>query len=381
MSYLYNVNSLPVGGDLSTGTVIPTGTGATSRTLRARIGDVIYAADFGVQANGSSDDTTAWTNAFNAAVGTTKYVVMAPAGVSIISTITIPVGVTLVGVAPPCSYPHASPITTALGSVLKKTSGSNSAVLTAASNGAQENRGCGMMNMTLIGDGTHHGVTLGLGIPFHFRNCVFINCNAAIEGNTNASGGFPSPFVQNCQFALNAIGIWNVGDARIEGCGFNGNSTNGMQFDAGAQDNIISGCRIEFNQQGMQVGACEDMMICHNEFDSNTSNGLVMNGALSSVISSNIFRSQTSSMTGTHLSLTGCTDVTVIGNTTRMWAGQTSPTFSVVLATNNSVVMFGNSWRGHTGSTAVSGSANTNGNQLANVTSASPLNIGMSNLI
>src|SRR5882672_6874764 len=199
MSYLYNVNNQPVTGDISTATTIPTGTGATARSLRAHFGDVIYAADFGVLANNSTDDTAAWANAFSAATGTTKYTVIAPAGVSLISTITIPTGVTLRGAARNNSYVFTSTPTTLLGSVLKKTSGSNSAILTSTSTvGSNDDRGTGMVDMAVIGDGTHHGVTLALGIPFYFTNCTFTGCNAAIEGNTTASGGFATAVIDGC---------------------------------------------------------------------------------------------------------------------------------------------------------------------------------------
>ena len=183
--------------------------------MRARFGDVIWATDFGVLANGSSNDTAAWGNAFTAATGTGKYIVMAPAGVSIITTITIPTGVTVMGVARTNSYLGAAP-TTLLGTVFKSTGASNSAILTSTATVSLDDRGTGLINCSLIGDGTHHGCTLANGIPFYFYGCTFTHCNAGIEGNTtNVGAGFATIFVDNCSFAYNTIGVWNVGDSRI----------------------------------------------------------------------------------------------------------------------------------------------------------------------
>jgi hypothetical protein len=352
MSYLYNIPSLPLSGDASLATQVPTGTGATARTMRARFGDVIWAADFGVTANGSTNDTTAWGNAFTAATGSGKYIVMAPAGVSIISSITIPTGVTLVGAAPTNSYLGGT-VTTLLGSVLKKTSGTSAAITMSATSVASDNRGGGLANIALIGDGTHDGVLCAAAIPFIFDRCIFTSCNSAINGQ------YATIFVANCTFSYNSLGIWNVTDSRITHSGFNGN-TNGIQLDSGANDNIISHCKIEFNSgNGIQVDTTEDNVISANIVDSNGASNIRWTNNRNGVINGNIMRNFADqvTMSGNHLYLSGNTETAVSGNSTKFDATTgTTPVNAVGGGANTSIIMIGNSWRGHSGSTAINAS-------------------------
>lgn len=351
MSYLYNASSVPVSGDISLATSIPTGTGATARTLRAHFTDMIFAADYGVQANGTTDDTTAWTNAFNAAAGSNKYIVMAPPGVSVISSITIPVGITLMG-SPTNSY-QGNSVTTLLGSVLKKTSGTSPAITMSASTVGNDNRGCGMSNIALIGDGTHDGVLVAAAIPFFFNHCHFTGCNSAINGQ------YGTIFVDHCTFAYNTLGIWNTTDSRITNCGFNGN-TNAIQFDSGANDNIVSHNKIEFNTgNGIQVDTTEDNVLSCNVIDSNTASNIRWTNNRNGVINGNVLRNFADfvTMTGNHLFLSGNTDTVVVGNSTKFDATTgTTPVNAVGGGANTSVIMVGNTWRGHSGSTAINAS-------------------------
>jgi hypothetical protein len=217
-----------------------------------------------------------------------------------------------------------------------------------------------MVDMAIIGDSTHHGVTLALGIPFYFRDCVFTQCNAGIEGNTFASGGFPTAVIEGCVFAANTLGVWNVGDSRIQNCFINGNSSHGIQLDSGAQDNIITHNKIEFNGgNGVVADSTEDNVISNNIIDSNGASNIRWTNNRNGVICGNTIRNFADqvTMSGNHLFLSGNTDTAVIGNSTKFGATTgTTPVNAVGGGANTSVIMFGNSWRGHSGSTAINAS-------------------------
>ena len=320
----YNFLTKPVFDD-SLATVIQTGSGAVARSMRTHANDYVYAADYGVVANGNTDDTAAWGNVFTAAAASGIRTIIAPPGVSIVSTITQPLGTTIIGVKNN-GYFNAS-VTPSNGSFIKSTTSTTCVVLTTTAYASNEWQGTGMIDMGIIGTGSMMGVTLANGIPFWFRGCTFIGCNAAVEGNTtNTGGGYATAYIDNCMFAYNAIGVWNMTDGRVTNSTLNGNGV-GIQMDTGGNANTFANNKIEFNtSRGIQSESSELNLIHGNNFDSNGPYSVYYTGCNSGAISGNVFTNQTFNTMTAHMYISGNTSLSITGNSTEMSSGGTTPT-------------------------------------------------------
>lgn len=84
-------------GDATSVSFIQSGTGAVTRTAQAKMRDVICVLDFGATGDGSTDDTTAFSNALTAASGKALYVPDPSTGYRITSTLTVPDNTTIYG--------------------------------------------------------------------------------------------------------------------------------------------------------------------------------------------------------------------------------------------------------------------------------------------
>jgi hypothetical protein len=150
----------------------PAGTSAVVRTVSSRFGDVISLKDFGAVGNGSTDDTSPFSLAVNAAAGKTLYV---PEGTYIISSKTLPnAGISIVGAGP--------------GSILKQKAATDSHFLTMAT--ASAGATFAFRNLCIDGntanqtdDGTHERRGLNWAAPgtasaasvLQVESCLFIN--------------------------------------------------------------------------------------------------------------------------------------------------------------------------------------------------------------
>lgn len=126
LSQLPTTSGVPALSDIAAITRGYTGsaTGTTYADSIAKLlsaNGLIYAGDprYNVKADGSSDDTTAWTAALTAAFNSSAWVV-APLGVSLVSALSVPAGVGIIGRAPGSYSSSIGPLTT--GTVIKGTS-------------------------------------------------------------------------------------------------------------------------------------------------------------------------------------------------------------------------------------------------------------------
>jgi hypothetical protein len=353
MSFLFGVQSLPVISDISQATVTDPGTGSIARSMQAHMGDVVWAADYGVKADGATNDDAAWSAALAAATNTGARTVMAPFGTSIISTLTLPAGVTLRGVTRnPSTY--VGSVTTSVGSILKKTSGSSPAIVTSTSTVGKESRGVVIRDLMLIGDGTHHGITLAAGGPNLIEDVVVMNCDAGIEGNTNSGA---SVVIRCSILTANTIGLWNVSNFRLTDSYISANG-NGIQLDTGHQQGSIVGNRIDYNSgNGLQVDTCKDITATGNVFVSNGNSNIQWTNNSGGSIVGNVWINESSIniMSGNHLYLNGNADLAVIGNSSTWNGTGATPTYSIGGGPNTSVILLGNALRGHSGATAING--------------------------
>lgn len=72
------------------------GTGATSRSVQSKLSDIVSVLDYGAKCDGSTDDTTKFTNALNS-FGSNGGTLLLPPGTCIVSSISAPIGVTVAG--------------------------------------------------------------------------------------------------------------------------------------------------------------------------------------------------------------------------------------------------------------------------------------------
>lgn len=72
------------------------GTGATSRSVQSKLSDIVSVLDYGAKCDGSTDDTTKFTNALNS-FGSNGGTLLLPPGTCVVSSITAPIGVTIAG--------------------------------------------------------------------------------------------------------------------------------------------------------------------------------------------------------------------------------------------------------------------------------------------
>lgn len=163
-----NVSGLgtPTSGNLQNCTApLQPWTGAVSRTLQAKEGDIVSVKDFGATGNGSTDDTAAIVAAFSAA-GTLSAALLFPEGIYLVSnTVTVPTGVPV--------YGHGFQTTIIRRGTWVGTAG---APLFQKAVGSTYYAYHDFRDLTFDGQGTNAGMLLYESYHNVFRNCNFTNC-------------------------------------------------------------------------------------------------------------------------------------------------------------------------------------------------------------
>ena len=323
---------------------------------------LLIARNYGVVADGSTDDTAAWGTVFSAASTGYPTAVLAPAGISMTTGITVPAGVTLVGQAN-CDYPlnNGAAFVTGGGSVLKKISGSNALVTMNGANLSNANglatlQGSGLTNMTLLGAYGSAGVVqqaTRTALCYLIR-CTITNFTTAFDGSVTS--GYAWAIIEGCCIMSNGNAIVDLVDSRVINNFIAGNSGTGFISSSGA-DTVIMGNKIEFNgQHGVYITGGDNMQVVNNNFDECGYNAVNWTNSTNGICSGNCIRRSGSAATAgstydAHFYLSGNTDLVVIGNITRVLNIQNTttpaPNYCLAGGTNTSGILNGNAFRGY----------------------------------
>lgn len=323
---------------------------------------LLIARNYGVVADGSTDDTAAWGTVFTAASTGYPTAVLAPPGISMTTGITVPPGVTLVGHAN-CDYPlnNGYGFMTGGGSVLKKISGGNALVTLNGANltnggGTATLQGSGVTNMTLLGAYGSAGIVQQAsreGIAYILRTTI-TNFTAAFDGSVTSGYGWA--IIEGCCIMSNNNGIVDLVDSRVINNFIAGNSGTGY-VSAGGADTVIMGNKIEFNgQQGVYISGGDNMQVNSNNFDASGYNAINWSGATNGTCVGNCIRRSGSNATAgstydAHFYLSGNTNLVIVGNITRVLTSQSTglnaPNYCVSGGANTSGIIDGNALRGY----------------------------------
>jgi len=181
---------------------IQAGTGATTRTVESKLRDVVSVKDFGAVGNGIVDDTTAIQTALNSG----KRYIFVPEGNFLITSLTLPDGVCLIGSASynsvlTCTSVTATAITTGISNEIRNLKILSSVTKTAGffinilGNGVLIDS-CEIRNYFI---GVSCGVVGGV-LPVNPRiiNCTFSTSNTTSGGGAIQFLNFTNAVVSSC---------------------------------------------------------------------------------------------------------------------------------------------------------------------------------------
>lgn len=165
-----------------------------------------------------------------------------------------------------------------------------------------------------------------------YNNCICINRGAFITIKDNYFRNFKSAMgdgvglqtfiIENNKINLCNIGIWSVVDSRIINNTINANVI-GIKFGSGANDNIITSNKIEWNSGfGIEMYLCTSNVISENIIDRSGSVGITASNVNNTIISNNVFRRNGSTtLTPRDMSqiyLETCSNMTLNGNISKV---------------------------------------------------------------
>lgn len=357
-----------VAGDTATddgGTILQLTAGGAGRWYRIYDGD-LNALWFGAKGDGTTDDTAAFTKA----LAPNRPLFVPGNRVYVVGDLSIPAR-----------------------SVIYGRSVNGYTLVYSISTTFQRKAGCTRIFNVLDGmqlsDVTLNGVDrtcVGIGGVGSFglmRNVYVGYCSKGI-GDGGANYNFCT-MVQCTVFGC-TIGISNLRDSRVSACNIAACISHGIDLEAGANDNMITGCKIEFNgANGINLVGALDNTICGNIIDRSYINGIGMtSGSNNNTITGNMFRRNGGNDTGTfgqdsHIYINSCNYVTISGNMTRIGqednlTGPITPRYIYTLGgTNVNLTMVGNDFSGFT-------IANRNGSTTTTTPFVLRNNIGAANI-
>ena len=302
-----------------------------SKALSAN--NLVYAADprYGVKSDGTSDDTTAWGAALTAAFNLGTWVVAPIGSVSVVSALTIPTGVGILGRST-TSWTALGPTT--LGSVIKCTSASVPGITLNAFSQLQD--------IQIQGNASQPCVSVSAGYA-ELVNVTAFGGSIGVSGTlTGGSSRIYRCRAHDCATAGIQAGLgFGITDPLITACG------NGVQVPVGAHGVSVRGGRItKCTGYGLSAdgtgGTLQDLIVSGVEFDANNKASVMLRAVLSSTVSGgNVFArsgqgqgSTIGSADDTHIYLQNCTGVVVVGNASRtglndVGGGYNSPFYAV----------------------------------------------------
>jgi hypothetical protein len=306
---------------------------------------LIYASDprYGVVADGATDDTTAWGAALTAAFNLGTWVVAPIGSVSVVSALTIPTGVGILGRST-TSWTALGPAT--LGSVIKCTSASTPGITLNAFSQLQD--------IQVQGNASQPCVSVSAGYA-ELVNVTAFGGSVGISGTLTAgSNRIYRCRVHDCATAgiLAGLGL-SITDPLITACG------NGIQVPFGAHGVSVRGGRITkcigygLSADGT-TGTLQDLIVSGVEFDANNKASVMLRDIISSTVSGgNVFArsgqgqaSTVGSPDDAHIYLQNCTGVVVVGNASRTGlndsgGGYNSPFYAIYDGSGNTSSIIG----------------------------------------
>ncbi len=302
------------------------GTGTTRGLTTAKLlgsNGLVYAGDpaFGVKANGSTDDTSAWTAAL-AYAASTGAAVLAPIGVSNVTSITIPQNVAIIGRNVECTSVASAQGSISLGSVIFGTSNSLPAIVMSPNSQIRSIQVDGNSGQDCI---RLSGSTFG---SYHIYDADIFGGLNAINGNSTAA----SLLMSNCRIHECTNGIVNLIDGNIVGNIITSCTTTGMALGANCARVTITGNRITANGINLSFNGVAsttpvaNVVVSGNLIQDATGNNVYLNYCHNVVIGSNEIgcggRGQSGSpgtANDANFQISNCTGVLINGNST--WVG------------------------------------------------------------
>lgn len=299
--------------------------------------------DFGAVGDGVTDDTAAIQGALDNAFGAAVYL---PPGNYKVTALSIPDGIELTGVNAR-AYVGAP----AKGARLHCTvTAQTTAVLTL---GARTK----VTGLAVVGAGAgaqHAGIKFSGGTSV-VRDVTVSGCSVGIYGNYNGVN-----LIEGCQIHDNdGHGIQDIVDSIVRGCYINVNGGDGIYCGTGANDNVISHNKIEFNTgNGVHLFQATHVVLSDNNIDRNGKTGLRAVGVTSTTVANNIFRrngrfSSATPADDCHWFQQGCSDLIFSGNQTETGpdddlTGYVSPANVLITQGGDRVIVTGNNMGGST---------------------------------
>ena len=191
----------------------------------------------------------------------------------------------------------------------------------------------------------------------NISNCTVCYFRQGINGN------YKQAFITECNLHNNTNAIINIVDSRVTNNTINNNRGNGVLLQAGANDNIITDNKIEWNTlYGVNAYNADHLVVTNNVIDRSGKSGIYIGGNLSanSVYTNNVLRrngaestgadSSNIQINGSYNSLVISNNVTQTGNSQDDGSGTTVPSYAIYIADTSSheVYLLGNSLLGGT---------------------------------
>lgn len=314
--------------------VQPTSTAVTGKVSKGEL--VVNVKDHGAKGDGVTDDTAA----FAAALAAGDEVLVPPGQYILGSTVTVPTGKHLRGAW--SSIYTAAPT---WGARLRRpaaAAASTDPVLTLAVNAkVTELSVQGASNTTA----QHNGIKCGGRNVI--RDVTVSHCLNGIDGDYKGVIR-----VDNCQLHDNVqSGLIATVDSIIVNSYFNVNGTHGINLQAGANDNVISACKFEWNTgHGVNLFQNKHNIVTNNNIDRNGRAGISATTVDHGMIASNVLRrngknSAATPADDTQMYLQGCANLVIVGNVTETGgdddgSGYVSPLTAIRIqdGTNNRVM-------------------------------------------
>lgn len=220
-------------------------------------------------------------------------------------------------------------------------------------------------NTTTVIDNINIANTSGSKENYGVDGMVTAN-NCTIYGfATGFRCNYKTIYLRNCHITGCKNGASNPVDSRITYCTINANDENGITLNQGANDNIISNNKIEWNNgYGVSVYNATHNIIDSNIFDRNGKAGVSVGGSSSTrnIVSNNMLRRNGALSSGnsqTNLEFTATKNINVTGNMTATGntqddgSGTTVPQYACSLKENSNVYFGNNNLTGGTNANSI----------------------------